>query len=170
MKLTQRNTLILIAAIVFLLIICVAMIVVFTSSDRLSLPLQAEPDPCSSENIAEQARHVGEMVHHFEDIKFVAIHTNKEQLVAPILQMQEIRYDVVDLELPYCMDNLEKASINYMNSVIIYMTHHMAGMDSESVRFEFLTSEELLNIYKEEYALATGMEYLQPTSMPTPSE
>ena len=167
MKLTQKNTLILVAFIVFALIICGAGLIIFLSSDKLSMPSLAAEDRCSAENITLEAQEVGDKVHHFEDVKFVAIYTNKEQLSAPILKMQEIRYDVEELDLPLCLDGLEKASINYMNSVIIYMTHHMAGMDAAAVRTEFNASEELLNIYKGEYALATGTEYVQSTSIPT---
>ena len=167
MKLTQKNTLLLVAFIVFALIICSAGLMIVLNSDKLNLSSMTTVNRCSDENMVEEARQVGNLVHEFEDVKFIAIYTNKEQLVSPILKMQEIRYEVEDLDLPYCLDGIEKASINYMNSVIIYMTHHMAGMDAASVKAEFNASEDLLAIYKEEYARFTGTEYVQPTSIPT---
>ena len=166
MKLTQKNTLILVAFIVFALIICGAGLLIVLNSDKLNFSSMTAENRCSAENMVLEARQVGDLVHEFEDVKFIAIYTNKEQLVSPILKMQEIRYEVEDLDLPVCLDGLKKASVNYMNSVIIYMTHHMAGMDAASVKAEFNASEDLLAIYKEEYAKVTGMEYIQPTSIP----
>ena len=126
------------------------------------------PDRCSEENIRSDAEAIGALVHHFEDVKFVAILTNREQLVHPIMKMQDLRYEAEALELPDCLAPLEKSAIDYMNSVIIYLSHHMAGIDEAQVKIEFLYSEDLLKVYKDEYVRITGKTFIVPVPEVTP--
>jgi hypothetical protein len=124
-------------------------------------------DRCSADNKLSEAQSLGRLVHHFEDVKFVAILTSREQLVQPILKLQDLRYQAEDMDLPDCLSDLEVSSINYMNSVILYLSHHMAGMNTEQVRAEFLSSEELLKTYQQVYAQATGSQFELPTQQAT---
>ena len=126
------------------------------------------PDTCSEENMVVKAELMGSLVHHFEDVKFVAILTSREQLVHPILKLQDIRYEAEALALPDCLSELERSAVDYMNSVIVYLSHHMAGIDEEQVKTEFLYSEDLLKVYKVEYARITGKTFIVPVPEVTP--
>lgn len=163
----ERKFLFIFIAAAVLLVISIAAVVLLFVQDGGLIP-SLRDDTCSTENIAAQAREVGRLVHHFEDVKFVAILTNREQLVGPILKLQDLRYETEALDLPDCITPLEKASIDYMNSVIVYLSHHMAGLDPEQVRTEFLYSEDLLKIYRQVYAEMTGETFEIPVPEVTP--
>ncbi len=165
----RRFTVQLVIALVFLVVsgVVVAFLVMRGGSGFLSK--FGQEDRCSAENMAAEAEIIAAQVHHFEDVKFVAILTSREQLVTPILKLQDIRYEAEALEMPDCLVALEKTAINYMNSVIVYMSHHMAGFDSEQVRTEFQYSEELLAAYRAEYARVTGKTFESPAGEVTPA-
>ena len=161
-------TLIIAAVLLVLSLVAVAFLLIRSQGDFLLSNLQ--PDPCSAENIRLESERMGDKMHHFEDAKFVAILTNREQLVTPILKLQDLRYEAEALDLPDCLSGLEKAAIDYMNSVILYLSHHMAGIDTEQVKREFLYSEDLLKAYKDEYARTTGRTFEVPMPEVTPGD
>jgi len=151
-----------------LLVISIVAVVLLIVRDGSNFIPWIQEDPCSAENVAVDAKVIGRLVHHFEDVKFVAILTNREQLVDPILKLQDLRYEVEALETPACISGLKKAAIDYMNSVIVYLSHHMAGLDAEQVRTEFLYSEDLLKAYQQVYAETTGETFEIPAPEVTP--
>jgi hypothetical protein len=157
-----------IIAAALLIVSLVAVVLLIVRDGSSFLPSLIQEDPCSAENLAVGAQEIGRRVHHFEDVKFVAILTNREQLVDPILKLQDLRYEVEALDTPACASNLEKTAIDYMNSVIVYLSHHMAGLDAEQVRTEFLYSEDLLKTYQQVYAETTGETFEIPVPEVTP--
>ena len=165
----RKFTTILIAAAGLLVLSLVAIAFLLVRGPGFSLPFN-EQDRCSEENMRAEAEAIGSMVHHFEDVKFVAILTNREQLVNPILKLQDIRYEAEALDLPDCLAGLEKSAIDYMNSVIVYLSHHMSGIDPEQVKTEFLYSEELLQDYQAEFTRITGKTFIIPMPEVTPGE
>lgn len=165
----ERKFLIVYIAAAVLLLISIVVVTVLVMRDANSfLPLIMQEDPCSDENVVLKAEEIGRLMHHFEDVKFVAILTNREQLVGAILKLQDLRYETEALVKPACLAPLEKAAIDYMNSVIVYLSHHMAGLDEEQVRAEFLYSEELLKEYQQVYIEMTGETFDVPVPEVTP--
>ncbi len=165
----RRFTVLLIIALVFLLISGVVIAFWVARGGSGFLGTFSQENRCSDKNIVVEAEIIADQVHHFEDVKFVAILTSREQLVVPILKLQDIRYEAEALDMPDCLTALEKSAIDYMNSVIVYMSHHMAGFDSEQVRIEFQYSEELLAVYQAEYARVTGKTFESSAAEVTPA-
>lgn len=154
---------------------CVIMAVMLLSimscvQSDLLLP-ENTPDPCSEENIQKKIGEIKKLVSEFDDIKFVANLTQREQLTGPILELQRIRRQVEYLELPSCLNFLRSVAVQYMDSVILYLAYFMGGSSNELVNDEINNSQNFRITYEKEFASLLGIDYVLPatvTPLPLP--
>lgn len=166
-KLDTKTILLIVATVVIATTLCVYGIFYLTRSKQASLT-GASDDPCAAQNILEEVKKVYDLMHKFDDYTFVANLTPQEQLAAPIMKMQDVRYELEQLETAACVQPLKQHAINYMNGVIIYLAHFMGGMDRQQVNMEIRAADELRNAYDTELARLTGSDLMQSTSTPLP--
>ena len=136
------------------------------------------PDPCSKENILAEAEKLQMAVNEFREVADLANSTDVNFLFIPVLRLQEIRYQAINIKVPACLDTFKASTVAYTASVINYMIIFMNVQDPES---EDLTNaiqnsqtqwQVLLNEFNKVLAIA-GVEaqpVVQPEStIPTPS-
>ncbi len=141
-------------------------------------PPAPTPDPCSKENILVEAEKLQMSVNEFREVADLANSTDVNFLFAPILRLQEIRYQAINTKVPACLDSFKASTIAYTASVINYMIVFMNVQDPESedlknaIQNSQTQWQVLLNEFNKVLAIA-GVEaqpMTQPEStVPTPS-
>ena len=124
-------------------------------------------DPCSPDELPMQVEPITDLLISFDDTLFVSAHTPQAQLAEPIMQLQIIRRQLMKLEVPYCVKKLKEHSLDYMNSVIIYLTYFMGGAEKELVDEGIQSSQIIRNVLDSEYQNLLGVAYVPPqTTIP----
>jgi len=167
-KLDTKNILIIVASVVVAVALCAYGIYFLTRSKQSAF--SSPDDPCSAQNILEEVKKVYDLMHKFDDYTFVANLTPQDQLSMPIMQMQDVRYELEYVQVAECVQPLQQYAINYMNGVIIYLSHFMGGMDRQQVNMEIMAADELRNSYDAELARLTGADLVQATTTPLPQK
>lgn len=159
------------------LLVCVTLPVVYFLSACSYLTSVVTPtsmptivvDPCVSANIPTLLEPIDDLLYAFDDITFVANFTPQVQLTQPIMKLQSSRRALDALKGPICLDELIKASHDYMNSVILYLSYFMGGVEKETIDAALLTSQELRVMLDSEYQKLAGFSIpsspsIQPSS------
>ncbi len=128
-------------------------------------------DPCAADAVAEAMKPITWQMHKFDDTTGVAGITPQQSLVVPVLELQKIRRDLEELEVPECLLTLQQAGINYMNSAITYLGMFMASVAQENVQSAITSSQNLRLVYESERARLLGKELvISPTNTPGPTQ
>lgn len=120
------------------------------------------PNPCAPNQIGKEIDKINELMRAFDDATFIANLTDQKLLAQPIMEMQAIRRQVENLEMPSCLKNLQVSAISYMNMVINYLAHFMGGISQEQINAEIAASQNLRIAYEEEIARQIGATYVPP--------
>ena len=128
-------------------------------------------DPCLPANLPTAVQPVSDLLYAFDDITFVANYTPQVQLTQPILELQSLRRQLDDSTFPVCMDTLKKTTRNYMNSVILYLSYFMGGVEKEKINATLKSSQEIRAMAESEYQklLGTGIPSF-PSVLPSGSD
>jgi hypothetical protein len=164
----KTNFIVAAAGVVFVILSVLVVILLWQGRQSSAISITATEDPCAAQNISGEVRKVYDRMHKFDDISFVANLTPQDQLAAPVLKMQDVRYELEYVDVAECVAPLKQAAINYMNSVIIYLAHFMGGVDRQQVNLEITAADELRNLYDGELERLTGADLIQPTFTPIP--
>jgi hypothetical protein len=169
-KLNTKSIIIITAVVIMVTALCVVGIFLITRAKQSSLLTEAGGNPCAAQNILEEVKKVYDRMHKFDDYSFVANLTPQDQLALPIMQMQDVRYELEQVEIAECVQPLQKHAINYMNSVIIYLAHFMGGVERQQVNVEIVAADEFRSVYDAELARLTGADLVQATTTPLPQK
>jgi hypothetical protein len=124
------------------------------------------PDPCAAENIGAEVEKVQNMMREFDDASLLASNTPSQQLYPAIADMQRIRRQAEDLQVPACLEKLKMLQLNHMTTVVNTMMAFYAGSDSETVNAGVLQARQEYELYMFELA---GLLGLTPVSVSTPA-
>jgi hypothetical protein len=80
--------------------------------------LTLTPDLCASENIRPVVDKVHRHMREFDDAARLAASIQYDQLREPIAELQRIRREAEDEQVPTCLASLKKYQIDHMNAVI----------------------------------------------------
>jgi hypothetical protein len=133
--------------------------VVFTDT---SMPT-ATPDPCSRENTTIEIRAVHRLMREFDDAAALSASTARDQLKPTIADLQRIRRDAEDINVPGCLQTFKNLQLAYMNTFIQTLLTFMGGADQGTVNQNIGISRQLHEQYMIEMAR------LQGETIPTPS-
>lgn len=95
---------------------------------------------------------IQDLVNAFQDVTYVANFTPQTELVAPILEMQNVRRELQKLNVPACEAAIKTASLNYMNSTINYLAFFMGGETKENVDAGIQNSQILWQVVLGEFS------------------
>ena len=73
----------------------------------------ATPDPCAPDNMKEELQPLVDLINVYRDTAFVASVTDKMMMTVPLLELQENRRAIQNLEVPQCQDQLKAAALEY---------------------------------------------------------
>ena len=91
------------------------------------------PDPCSEENMSVSVKPANDLMREFDDASQLAANLSQEQVPTVITNMQRIRREVEDLEVPACLSNLRAHELAHMNAVIDTLVAFVGGASKDTL-------------------------------------
>jgi len=90
------------------------------------------PDPCEGENIVGEVEEIQYLINDFREILTVAPATDVSLLHNHVFRMQDIRRQIIQSEVPQCLEDLRSLSIDYASSAIYWFVIFINIQDNES--------------------------------------
>lgn len=135
-----------------------------TSTSLASVPESTStPDPCSSGEIEAVVHNVHRHMREFDDASILASNMPREDLGDSIANLQRIRREAEDEEIPACLANLKTSQIEHMNSVINTLVAFIGGADRTALEQAILTAREQHDEYTLELARLLGLTVVPAT-------
>lgn len=94
-----------------------------------TITITATPDLCAPENIRAEVDKVHRHMREFDDASTLAASMPRDQLSAPIADLQKIRREAEDEPVPPCLTTLKDYQVNHMNAVISTLIAFMGVND-----------------------------------------
>lgn len=104
----------------------------------------------------------------FDDASLLASNIPREQLGDSIAELQRIRREAEDEEIPACLTNLKMVQVQHMNTVIATLIAFMGGTDQETLDQGIALARQQHDLYTLELARLLGLTVV-PVSTPTPT-
>jgi len=145
-------------------------IVTNTSIPIPTITLTATPDPCAAGNVEQAVDKVHHHMREFDDASALAASMPREQLSDPVANLQKIRRDAEDEEIPSCLASLKDHQIQHMNSVISTLIAFMGGANQPDIDQGIKIAREQHDQYTLELARILGLTIVPATAVTTPSE
>jgi hypothetical protein len=83
-----------------------------------TITITTTPDRCAPENVRAEVDKVHRHMREFDDESRLAASMPREQLSTPISNLQKIRRDAEDEQVPACLAKLKEYEVQHMNLVI----------------------------------------------------
>lgn len=135
-------------------------------------PVSPTPDPCSTGQVEAEVQKVHRHMREFDDASILASNMPREDLSDPIANLQRIRREAEDEQIPACLINLKTHQIDHMNTVINTLLAFIGGTDRETLENGIATAREQHDQYTLELARLLGLTVV-PATVPvlsTPAE
>lgn len=145
-----------------------------TPPTAASIPASSSttPDPCSSGQIDMEVQKVHRHMREFDDASILASNMPREELADSIADLQRIRREAEDEQIPACLIDLKTHQVDHMNSVISTLVAFIGGADRTSLEQGILIAREQHDQYTLELARLLGLTVV-PATVPvlsTPAE
>jgi hypothetical protein len=129
-------------------------------------------DACSTGQVEADVQRLHSHMREFDDASILASNLPREQLSGSIADLQRIRREAEDEQIPACLIDLKKYQVQHMNSVIDTLIAFMGGTDTETLERGIAIARELHDQYTLELARLLGLTVV-PATVPvlsTPAE
>jgi hypothetical protein len=130
------------------------------------------PDPCSSGLIEDEVQKVHRHMREFDDASVLASKLPRDQLTDSVADLQRIRREAEDEQIPGCLGNLKKYQVDHMNSVINTLLAFIGGTDATTLEQGINVARQQHDQYTLELARLLGLTVV-PATVPvisTPEE
>ena len=127
-------------------------------------------DACSRPQLEEEVQKVHSHMREFDDASILASNVPREQLSGSIAELQRIRREAEDEEIPGCLTNLKAIQVQHMNSVINTLIAFMGGTDQQTLDQGIALARQQHDEYTLELARILGLTVVPATIPPAPSE
>jgi hypothetical protein len=128
-------------------------------------------DPCVMPQLQKEVTEVHSHMREFDDAAALASSVPRDQLSASVAELQRIRREAQDEEIPACLNTLREIQILHMNTVIDTLLAFMKGsVDSETLNQAITLARQQHDQYLLEYARLAGITVVPATIPPAPSE
>jgi len=98
-----------------------------TQTEALVTSTIATDDPCSSENLPATVQGLNDLMREFDDAAQLASNLPGQQLPDVISNLQRIRRDAEDAQIPGCLGTLKTHQLNHMNLMIQTLIAFVGG-------------------------------------------
>ena len=126
------------------------------------------PDPCAEENMSISVKPANDLMREFDDASQLAANLSQEQVPTVVTNMQRIRREVEDLEVPACLSNLKAHELAHMNAVIDTLVAFVGGAGKDTLTTGINQARSEHDQYTLEMARLLGLT-LVPTADPIPT-
>ena len=142
-----------------------------TATDVISSTLEpiATLDPCSMPQLEKEVQEVHSHMREFDDASALAGSIPREQLSASIADLQRIRREAQDEQIPACLTKLQEIQVQHMNTVIETLLAFMRGTDQQTLDQGISLARQQHDQYLLEYARVAGLTVVPATIPPIPS-
>lgn len=142
-----------------------------TSTEEVSspVPITSTLDPCSRPQLETEVQKVHSHMREFDDASILASNMPREQLSTSIADLQRIRREAEDEEIPGCLANLKAIQVQHMNSVINTLIAFMGGTDQQTLDQGISLARQQHDEYTLELAGLLGLTVVPATLPPAPS-
>jgi hypothetical protein len=127
----------------------------------------ATPDPCSPDQIEAAVQKVHRHMREFDDASTLASSLPLQELSDPIANLQRIRREAEDEEIPACLTNLKKYQIDHMNTVIGTLIAFLGGADKQTLEQSISLARQQHDQYTLELARLLGLTIVPATAIST---
>lgn len=127
-----------------------------------------DPDPCSSQNLPETVKDINDLMSEFDEASQNASQTSREQLPGVISDLQRIRRQAEDLQIPACLTTLKSHQLNHMNLTIQALLRFIGGEEQAVLQRGMEAAQEEHDLYSLEMVRLLGIT-LAPAAGETPA-
>jgi PBP1b-binding outer membrane lipoprotein LpoB len=145
-----------------------------SSTETPSLPSPTS-DPCATKAIEPVVQKVHSHMREFDDASQLATYSARDQLKDSIADLQRIRREAEDEEIPGCLADLKKYEVDHMNTVIDTLVAFMGGSSPDTLQQGITLARNQHDQYTLELARLLGLTVvpatppaLLPSETPTP--
>ena len=128
------------------------------------------PDLCASGNVEKLAEKVHSHMREFDDASILAANMARDQLSGPIANLQRIRREAEDEQIPPCLAALKDDQIKHMNAVINTLITFMGGANQQDLGPGIQLARQLHDQYTLELARILGLTIVPATAIVTPQQ
>lgn len=121
------------------------------------------PDPCSLGQIEAEVQEVHRHMREFDDAAILASNLLREDLSDSIADLQRIRREAEDEEIPACLTDLKNHQVDHMNSVITTLVAFIGGADTGALEQGILIARDQHDQYTLELARLLGLTVVPAT-------
>lgn len=125
------------------------------------------PDPCSPDQINAAVQKVHRHMREFDDASTLASNLPLQELSDPIANLQRIRREAEDEEIPPCLTNLKQYQIEHMNTVIGTLVAFLGGADKQTLEQNITLARQQHDQYTLELARLLGLTIVPATAITT---
>jgi hypothetical protein len=127
-------------------------------------------NPCSTKEIEPVVQKVHSHMREFDDASLLASNLPREQLKDSISDLQRIRRQAEDEEIPGCLATLKKYEVDHMNTVINTLVAFMGGTSRQTLEQGIGLARNQHDQYTLELARLLGLTVVpatQPALLPS---
>jgi hypothetical protein len=133
-----------------------------STTESVAAP-SSTPDPCSAGQIEDEVQKVHRHMREFDDASALAGNVPRDQLADSVAELQRIRRDAEDQQVPTCLTNLRKYQVEHMNSVINTLLAFIGGSDATSLEQGLAIARQQHDQYILELARLLGLTVVPAT-------
>lgn len=128
------------------------------------------PDPCTRPQLEEEVQRIHRHMREFDDASILASNMPREQLSNAIADLQRIRRESEDEQVPACLTTMKNIQVQHMNTVISTLIAFMGGTDQQTLDQGIALARQQHDEYTLELARLLGLTVVPATLPPAPSE
>jgi hypothetical protein len=126
----------------------------------------AKDDPCSSANLPTTVQGLNDLMREFDDASQLASNTPAQQLPDVISDLQRIRRDAEDTQIPACLGELKTHQLNHMNLMIQTLIAFVGGASKEELNTGLENARKEHDFYSLEIVRLLGITLAPITATP----
>jgi hypothetical protein len=134
-----------------------------TAAIRSPTGPSSTPDPCSTGQIEASVQKVHRHMREFDDASVLASKLPRDQVPVSVADLQKIRREAEDEEIPACLTNLKKYQVDHMNTVINTLLSFIGGSDTKTLEQGIAVARQQHDQYTLELARLLGLTVVPAT-------
>ena len=140
-----------------------------TQSAESALPATSDDDRCSPDNLPTTVQGINDLMREFDDASQLASNTPVQQLPSIISNLQRIRRDAEDAQIPACLGTLKTHQLNHMNLMIQTLIAFVGGASQEELKNGLEMARKEHDLYSLEIVRLLGITLAPITATPPAS-
>ena len=140
-------------------------------TDALNTPtINPDEDPCATQNLPNTVQPVNDLMREFEDASQLASNIPAQQLPEVISNLQRIRRNAEDVQIPACLATLKTHQLSHMNLMIKTLLAVVGGADQAALTNGLEQARNEHDLYSLEIVRLLGITLAPITATPSPQD